>query len=120
MGISYIVVPLLVLFAPAASQPAENPVPVINSVEPANAKVGDEATAKGSNLGSKNIAALYLTDGKTDIKVVILEHTEESIRFKVPPQARAGRFALMVLTKGAEPKLIELPVKITVEEDGIT
>jgi hypothetical protein len=34
---------------------------------------------------------------------------------KVPTAAKPGRLALMVLTKGKEPKLIEQPVKVTIE-----
>jgi hypothetical protein len=120
MRISCILAPLLTLFAAAATAQSQSELPTINSVEPLNPKVGDEVTAKGENLGSSIVAALFLTDGKTDIKVAILEQTATSIRFRIPPQARSGRFALMVLTKGSDPKLVELPVKITVEEGGTT
>jgi uncharacterized membrane protein len=61
------------------------------------------------------VAALYLTDGKNDIKVPIIEQTATSIKFRIPPEAQPGRFALMVLTKGKEAKFIEEPVKITIE-----
>jgi hypothetical protein len=34
----------------------------------------------------------------------------------VTANVRPGRLALMVLTRGREPKLIEQPVKVTIEE----
>ena len=62
-----------------------------------------------------NVAALYLTDGKNDIKVTIIEETANTILFKVPAKVETGRLALMVLTTGQNPKLIEEPVKVTIE-----
>ena len=48
--------------------------------------------------------------------VDVTEQTPTSIKFKIPAKATAGRFALMLLTTGKEPKLIEQPVKLTVEQ----
>jgi len=90
-------------------------MPWISAVEPASGKVGDVLSIQGVNLGQDSVAALYLTDGNTDLKVLMIEQTSTSIRFRIPPEAKPGRFALMVLTKGNVPKLIEEPVKITVE-----
>jgi len=72
---------------------------------------------QGTNLDRDNVAALYLTDGQTDVKVPIIEQTATSIKFKIPPEAKPGRLSLMVLSKGTDPKLIQEPVKITVESD---
>ncbi len=85
------------------------------SVEPGVGRVGDVLVIQGNNLDRANVAALYLTDGIVDIKVAIVEQTATSITFKIPPEAKPGRFALMVLTTGKTPKLIEEPVKLTVE-----
>jgi len=63
------------------------------------------------------VAGLYLTDGKVDIKVPIIEQTATSIKFRIPSEAKPGRLALMVLTKDKPPRLIEEPVKITVESE---
>lgn len=89
----------------------------MSSVEPASGKVGDVLVAQGTNLDRDTVAALYLTDGTTDIKVAIIEQSATSIQFRIPPEAKPGRFALMVLTKGKDPKLIEEPVRITVEPE---
>ncbi len=113
MRLSLFAIPLLLVFAtPLRAQSS-----LISAVDPPSGKVGDVLTAQGTNLGKDAIAALYLTDGTTDVKVLILEQTDVLLRFKIPSEAKPGRFALMVLTKSKEPKLIEEPVKITVEPD---
>lgn len=89
----------------------------MNAVEPASGRIGDVLTVQGASLGQDAVAALYLTDGQTDTKVIITEQTATSIKFRIPPQAKAGRFALMVLTTGKSAKLIEEPVKVTVEAE---
>jgi len=45
---------------------------------------------------------------------VITEQAATSIKIKIPEKA-TGRMALMILTGGKEPKLIEQPVKVTIE-----
>jgi hypothetical protein len=94
---------------------AQQPAPRMTGVEPGNAKVGDTLTASGENLDRANVAELYLTDGSKDYKVAMTEQTGSSIKFKVPSEIPAGRFALMILTKGKAPKLMEQPVKVTIE-----
>jgi hypothetical protein len=84
-------------------------------VEPSNGKVGDILTATGSNLSKEAIAELFLTDGKNDTKADMTEQAAESIKFKIPASMKAGRYSLMVLTRGNNPRLIEQPVKVTVE-----
>jgi hypothetical protein len=91
------------------------PTPHMTAVEPASGSNGDVLTVTGESLGPGTVAAVYLTDGKTDVKVAITAQTEESIQFRIPTDMKPGRFALMVLTKGKDPKLIEEPVKVTVE-----
>ncbi len=115
MKLSFILpVILAVLFAqPLLPQAA---MPRMTSVEPANGKVGDVLTVAGENLEKKNVADLFLTDGKLDLKVAVTEQTPTAIKFKIPPKTAAGRYALMILTAGKEPKLIEQPVKVTVEQ----
>ena len=90
-------------------------MPRMSSVEPGQGKVGDELTVTGENLEKKDVKEIYLTDGKNDVKLPVQEQTATSIKFKIPKEAKPGRFALMLLTAGADPKLIEQPVKVTVE-----
>ena len=89
--------------------------PRMTTVDPDNGKAGDEITVAGENLEKAQVAKVYLTDGKNDTALDLTEQTATSIKFKIPTKATAGRFALMLLTTGKEPKLIEQPVKLTVE-----
>jgi hypothetical protein len=120
IGMKNSVLAATLLFALASPAPlhAQATMPRMNTVEPASGAIGDVLTVTGDNLDQDNVAALYLTDGKSDVKVAITEQTDTSIKFKIPPEARTGRFALMVLTRGKDPKLIEEPVKVTIEARG--
>ena len=101
-----------VIPAPAAAQAS---FPRMSSVTPDTGKVGDALTVEGENLDKAGVMGLYLTDGKTDFKTEIVEQTTTSIQFKIPDNVQPGRFSLMVLTGGDEPKYIEQPLKVTVE-----
>ncbi len=94
---------------------AQQAMPRMTSVEPDSAKAGDILTVSGEHLDKGEVVELYLTDGKKDTKCQVIEQGASAIKFKVPDKATAGRFALMVLTGGKDPKLIEQPVKVTIE-----
>lgn len=115
MKASLVALLLLVVLIVPASLNAQAAMPRMTSVEPTNGKSGDILTVTGENLEKENVAELFLTDGKNDLKVPITEQTATSMKFRIPANAKAGRFALMILTKGKDPKLIEQPVKVTVE-----
>ena len=110
--ITIIMAALLILL----SLHAQAAFPQMNSVEPDTGKAGDVLTVTGENLDKTVVARLYLTDGTHDIEVPMIEQTATSIKFKIPASAKPGRLALMVLTRGKDPKLIEQPVKVTIEE----
>lgn len=95
---------------------AQQPAPRMSTVDPGTGRAGDEIVVAGENLEKAQVAKLYLTDGKNDYIVDMTQQTATSITFKVPGKAPAGRFALMLLTTGKEPKLIEQPVKLNVEQ----
>ena len=88
---------------------------LIQSVNPMDAKPGDEIVASGTNLGKKFILELYLTNGKDDIKVDMLKQADTEITFKVP-KGMNGRYRLMIMTNAIEPKFVEQPVRVNVEE----
>jgi hypothetical protein len=90
-------------------------MPRMTTCEPGNGKVADVLTVSGENLGKAAVSKLFLTDGKTDIPVEIVDQADAAIKFKVPEKAGGARWSLMLLTTGKEPKLIEQPVKVTVE-----
>ncbi len=115
MKTSLLALPLLIALAlPAGSLPPAA-MPLISSIESNVCKAGDVLSVQGENLGRDSVAALYLTDGKLDLKVLMIEQTANSIKFRVPPEVKPGRFALMVLTKESDPRLIEQPIRLVVE-----
>jgi hypothetical protein len=87
----------------------------ILNVEPPTAKIGDMLSANGESIDKAHVDAVYLTNGKDDIKVELTEQSDTSIKFKVPPKTTPGRWAIMIHTKGGEPRYLEQPVKVTVE-----
>src|SRR6266446_1748008 len=109
MKLSFIA--LLMLSATIAF--AQQAMPRMTTVEPGNGKVGDELTVAGENLAKPVVVKLYLTDGKNDVEVTVTSQEATAIKFKIPTAAKPGRFSLMILTGGKEPKYIEQPVKVT-------
>ena len=93
----------------------QSAIPQMRKVDPASGRSGDVVAVTGDNLDRDTVAALYLTDGKEDVKVEITEQTATVIKFKIPANAKTGRLVLMILTKGKDPKLIEGPVKVLIE-----
>jgi hypothetical protein len=108
---SFIVILLMAVCALALAQQS---MPRMTSVEPGNGKSGDVIVVAGENLTKDAVAKVYLTDGKSDIEVQVTEQTAASLKFKIPAKAK-GRMALMIETSGKDAKLIEQPVKLTIE-----
>jgi hypothetical protein len=106
---------MLLLLAACLASYAQAGMPRMTSVDPDTAKIGDAVVATGENLDKASVAKVYLTDGKNDLIVEVLEQTATNIKFKIPAKA-AGRMAVMVLTTGKEPQLIEQPVKVLIGE----
>jgi IPT/TIG domain-containing protein len=112
LAVTLVLLTTAVLQTPAAAQAN---YPHMISVDPDTGKAGDVLVVSGENLEKARVKELYLTDGQKDWKTEVVEQTESSITFKIPADAVTGRFNLMVLTAGAEPRLIEQPVKVNVE-----
>jgi hypothetical protein len=114
---------LLLLFiavaflAPVALGGADG-VPKMTVVTPDSGKAGDVLKVEGEYLDKQHVAEVYITDGTTDWKVEVLKQTATQIEFKIPANAKPGRFFLMVLTAGPDPKLIEEPVRVTIEGEA--
>jgi len=113
MKLSFVAMLLLTAGFAAYGQPA---MPRMTSLDPGNGKKGDVITVSGENLAKDAVAKVYLTDGKNDTVVEIVEQTATTIKFKIPVKNLTGRLSLMVLTSGKEPKLIEQPVKVQIDE----
>jgi hypothetical protein len=92
--------------------------PQISAVTPKIAKPGDTVTVTGVSLGEDRVDEVYLSDHKFDMKVKVLEQNSKVIKFRVPPFAK-GRMQLLMLLKpekDEDPKLLELPAYLLIEE----
>jgi len=88
----------------------------MNKVQPDSGKIGSVLRVQGVYLGKTKVDEVYLTDHTFDMKVKVLDQTEDWIEFRVPPFVKPGRLQLLVKTAGKEPVLLEQPVYITIEE----
>jgi hypothetical protein len=108
---------LLVVVSPLIVLAADDVLPHFISVDPLSGKIGTVITVTGENISKTQVAKVYFTDGKNDIEVPTTEHTDTSLKVTIPAKAKVGvRYRLMILTTGKEPKLIEQPVRVEVEE----
>jgi protein-disulfide isomerase len=103
------------LLAACFAANAQSASPTATTADPTNGKRGDVITITGSNLSKTTVAKVYLTDEKNDVVVEVTEQTATSIKFKIPEKA-TGRMSVMFLTADKEPKFIEQPIKVTVQE----
>ena len=104
----------LLCVAGAASLSAQ--VPVMHKVQPPTGKAGSVLRVDGEFLGKTKVDEVYLSDQTFDLKVKVLDQTDGSIQFRIPPFVKPGRLQLVVKTAGKEPLIIEQPVYVTVEE----
>jgi hypothetical protein len=91
-------------------------VPVMQKVSPDSGKTGSVLKIQGVYLDKTKVDEVYISDHTFDMKVKVLEQTDDSILFRIPPFAKPGRLQLVVKTKDKEPVILEQPVYITVEE----
>jgi hypothetical protein len=108
-----LVFPLLSL---ALALPLAAQVPQMSTVQPDNGKIGSVLRVHGIFLGKAKVDEVYLTDHTFDMKVKVLDQTDDSIEFRIPPSVKPGKLQLLVKTVGKQPLLLEQPVYITVEE----
>jgi IPT/TIG domain len=104
------------LLAASFAAYAQTVNPRMTSVDPDTAKRGDVVTVTGENLGKTVVAKLYLTDGKNDVEVQIVEQADAAIKFKIPAKIGGGRLALMILTVAKPQQYIEQPVKVSIDD----
>jgi hypothetical protein len=111
---------LVLALSPAcfAQQNAVPPdaAPQMDSLSVKTAKPGDVIDIVGIGLSDRKIDEVYLTDHKFDMRVKLLEQNETLIRFRVPPFAKPGRMQILALTKGDDPKLLEQPLYVLIED----
>jgi hypothetical protein len=106
---------LVVAFAVTAPDLKGQSMPMMRTVEPYSAKVGAEVVVSGENLGKEMIAEVYLGSGGKNTKVEVTSQADKELKFKVP-DTKPGPYRVVVLTKGAEPAMIEEPVRLVVEQ----
>jgi hypothetical protein len=104
----------LLCIGAAASLSAQ--VPHMHTVQPDSGNIGSVLRIHGVFLDKAKVDEVYLTDHTFDMKVKILDQTDDSIEFRIPPSVKPGRLQLLVKTKGHEPVLLEQPVFITIEQ----
>ncbi len=112
---------LPVLAVSAACLMAQNSAPPdaapqMESLSAKTAKPGDVIEINGVGLSDRKIDELYLTDHKFDMRVKLIEQKDTVIKFRVPPFAKPGRMQILALTKGDDPKLLEQPLYILIED----
>lgn len=90
--------------------------PQMDTLSAKTAKPGDVIDIAGVGLNDRQVDEVYLTDHKFDMRVKVLEQKDTLIRFRVPPFAKPGRMQILVLTKGSNPKLLEQPLYILIED----
>jgi hypothetical protein len=114
--VSLILLALLALPAFAGSDKDQGwaPTPLMRSVEPDQAKIGDVVTINGDFLDKKRVAEFYLTDGKDNFKLEVVEQTDKVVKVKIVKNTPFARLRLMVLTTGSAPQFIEQPVMVEV------
>lgn len=106
-------------FAIAGDPPVQSPAdaaPQMTEISQKAAKPGEIVTVTGLGLTPKNVDEVYLTDHRFDMRVKVIEQTAIAVKFRVPPFAKPGRMQLLFLTKGDEPKLLEQPVYLMIED----
>ena len=91
--------------------------PQAQKLEPKNAKPGTVLTISGVALGKTKVSEVFLTDHRFDMKVKVLEQTDDTLKIRVPPFMKPGRQQLLLLTEGKAPAYLEQPVYVLVEED---
>jgi hypothetical protein len=101
------------LLALAAAMPGFQGTPRCSAIDPDTAKSGDTVNVTCENADKAPGAELYLTDGKIDTKVAIMEASGDKIKFQVP-RVKPGRYHLAFLTANKS-SIVEQPVVITVE-----
>ena len=93
---------------------AQSPIPRVTSADPASGKSGDIIVINGENLQKAQVDKVFLTDGKHDTPVEVMEQTATTIKFKIPAKLAAGRLSVMILTAGKMPEYLEEPVRVEI------
>jgi hypothetical protein len=89
---------IAVLLGTSFAARAADASPKFTEVTPMTGKAGAEFTVTGENLAKEQVAEVYFTDGKKDMKCEIVDQQTTTIKVKAPAEISTGRFSLMILT----------------------
>src|ERR1700677_3590901 len=104
---------IALLLISAAALAAFQALPKCTSVDPETAKSGDMVTITCENADKASVAGVYLTDGKDDTKLTVMERAADKIKFQVPAM-KPGRYHIAFLTANKS-SMVEQPVVLNVE-----
>jgi hypothetical protein len=104
---------IALLLISAAALAAFQALPKCTAVDPDTAKSGDMVTITCENADKASVAGVYLTDGKDDTKLTVMERAADKIKFQVPAM-KPGRYHIAFLTANKS-SMIEQPVVLNVE-----
>ncbi len=107
---------LVGMFSSVCCFATDGDAPQMNTISAKTAKPGDIIEITGVGLEAAKVDEIYLTDHKFDMKVKVLDQNDKSVKMRVPPFAKPGRMQLLVLTKGDDPKLLEQPLFLLIED----
>ena len=103
------------LMVPLAVSAADLPTgaAVVDKVSPAEAKPGDVVAITGAGLGTYNVKAVFLTNGKDDFKMEVIEQGNTVIRFRVVKGTPAGNLRV-VFEDAKDGAMLEEPAQVKV------
>jgi hypothetical protein len=103
---------ILLFLTLAVSLPAQT----LDAVHPDSGQVGSVLRIHGAELSKAKVDSLYLSDQTLDMMVKVLNQSDNSIEFRIPPSVKPGKFQLVIKTAGKEPRLLEQPFYVKVED----
>jgi|GEM_PF-2362751 len=95
---------------------AASGVPMMRSADSTEALRGGVVAISGDNLSKANVSEIYLTNGRDDVKMEIVEQAATLVKVRVSKDVAYGRYSLMILTSTEPPMFIEQPVRLSVVE----
>lgn len=69
--------------------------PKVTAIEPAAAKVNDDAIVSGENLDKSSVAAVLLSDDQADYKATLVNQAADKITIKIP-QVKPGDYNVSI------------------------
>jgi len=106
------------LLAPAAGNDANREAydrPRIDRVEPGAARAGGLVTIYGQSLDRSAVADVLLSDGDCVALTRILDQSATRIRVRLPRMLEPGKYSILLVTRGREPKFIDQGFTVKVE-----